>query len=254
MRNTSKETERIVVKNARTITFLTRYPNRRLQIILKIVPSATDILLNFDLDACALGFDGSQILMLPRFVRALETGSSMFTMDLIWGHRFRSRSATQKTRLLKYAERGFGVRLSPSYAKSLEFTLPSRDEVEIDQKDGPKSYSAKNSKLVAVRTLEQRDRFPQGKECGLKTLKRVAFLGRDFAHRYVYGVSPLLILPQMAKAQDAGEQDPKSYQMVLDRWNEKIEEAAQNRRRRVHTRRVPLIDLDDIDGDFTEVG
>lgn len=241
------------MKNARTITFLTKYPNRRIQIILKLVPSPTDVLLNFDLDACALGFDGSEILMLPRFVRALETGSSMFTMDLIWGHRVRNRGATQKTRLLKYAERGFGVRLSPSYARSLELTLPSRAEGEFYQKDGPKPHSAEDSKLVAVGKLEQRDRFPQSKECGLKTLKRVAFLGRDFAHRFVYGVSPLLIPPQVAKAQNAGEHHPKSYQTVLDRWNEKVEEAAQNRGRRVHTRRVPLVDLDDIDGDCSEV-
>ena len=245
--------ERIVVKNARTITFLTKYPNRRIQIILKLVPSPTDILLSFDLDACALGFDGSKILMLPRFVRALETASSMFTMDLIWGHRFRNRGATQKTRLLKYAERGFGVRLSPSYARSLELTLPLGAEAEFDQIDGSKPHSAKDSKVVAIRTLEQRDRFPLGKECGLKTLKRVAFLGRDFAHRFVYGVSPILIPTQVAKAQNAGEHDPELSQTVLASWNEKVEEAAQNRRRRVHTRRLPLVDLDDIDGDCSEV-
>lgn len=238
------------MKNARTLTFLTKYPNRRIQIILKIVPSPTDVLLNFDLDACALGFDGSQIFMLPRFVRALETGSSMFTMDLIWGHRFRNRGASQKTRLCKYAERGFGIRVSPSYARSLESTLPLRSKAGSDP-IGSEQHSAKDNEVV--RTSEQRERFPQGKECGLKTLKRVAFLGRDFVHRFVYGVSPILLPPQAAQAQNSSEHASKSNQKILEAWNERVEQAYQNRRQRVHTRGLPKLDLDEIDGKFAEV-
>lgn len=252
VRNTPNVTERIVVKNARTITFLTKYPNRRIQIILKLMQSPTDILLNFDLDACALGFDGSQVLMLPRFVRALESGSSMFTMDLIWGHRFRNREATQNTRLFKYAERGFGVRLSPSYARSLEIRLPLSAEAGPDQ-TGFKEHAAKGEEAVAGHTLDQRDRFPQGKECGLKTLKRIAFLGRDFAQRFVYGVSPILLQPSGGQGRNSSEHAPESDQAILGRWNERVEKAAQNRRQRVHTRRLPHIDSDDIDGKRIEV-
>lgn len=45
---------RLVVKNAKTITLLSSYPHRRIQIVLKLLPSPTDVLLNFDLDACAM--------------------------------------------------------------------------------------------------------------------------------------------------------------------------------------------------------
>lgn len=111
---------RLVVKNAKTINLLTSYPNRRIQIVLKLLPSPTDVLLNFDLDACAIGFDGSQVLMLPRCARAIETGYSVFSMDLVWGHHLGDRRASQDVRVFKYAQRGFGIRFLPSYARSLE--------------------------------------------------------------------------------------------------------------------------------------
>ena len=72
--------QKLVVKNSKTINFLADYPNRRVQIILKITSSPTQILLNFDLDICAMGFNGKEVLMLPRCARALETGYNIFTM------------------------------------------------------------------------------------------------------------------------------------------------------------------------------
>ena len=63
----------MVVKNARTITFLSQYPTRRIQIVLKKVHYPKEVLLNFDLDICAMGFDGTEVWMLPRTVRALES-------------------------------------------------------------------------------------------------------------------------------------------------------------------------------------
>ena len=66
--------QQLVVKNHKTILFLSDYPNRRIQIILKLLASPTQALLNFDLDACAVGFDGSRVLMLPRCARTIETG------------------------------------------------------------------------------------------------------------------------------------------------------------------------------------
>ncbi|KAG8527414.1 uncharacterized protein KY384_007566 [Bacidia gigantensis] len=181
----STYSERLVVKNAKTINFLTTFPGRRLQIVLKLLPSPTDILLNFDLDACAIGFDGSRILMLPRFVRALETGYSVFRMDLIWGHHLGDRRATQDPRVFKYADRGFGIRFLPSYAKSLERnfeTNQERDRLVDGEGEDESSYD-----------FIQRARWPYGPEPGLKTLKRVAYLGRDFVHRFCFGVSPLAI-------------------------------------------------------------
>ena len=181
----------LVVKNAKTINFLANYPIRRIQIVLKLLASPTDILLNFDLDACAIGFDGTQVLMLPRFVRALETGYSVFTMDLVWGHHLGDRRATQDSRVFKYAYRGFGLRFLPSLAKSLEDDLKMR--------------MAPNETATALADTTQdtddsyhkpRNRCPDSPEPGLKTLKRIAYLARDYVHRFVFGTTALAISPE----------------------------------------------------------
>lgn len=63
----------LVVRNSKTITFFSKYPLRRIQIVLKLVESPKDVLLNFDLDICAIGWDGEEVWMLPRAARALQS-------------------------------------------------------------------------------------------------------------------------------------------------------------------------------------
>ena len=183
--------ERLVVKNAKTINLLSTYPNRRIQIVLKLLPSPTDVLLNFDLDACAIGYNGLEVFMLPRCARAIETGYSVFTMDLIWGHHLCDRRATQEARIFKYADRGFGIRFLPTCARCLEednlddlfsISYPIRCAARLDP--------------VMERTRRQvRNRKPEGKEVGLKTLKRIAYLGWDYTHQFYFGISPLALSP-----------------------------------------------------------
>ncbi len=198
--------QKLVVKNAKTINLLPSYPNRRIQIILKLLPSPTQILLNFDLDSCAIGFNGSQVLMLPRFARAIETGYSVFTMDLIWGHHLGDRRATQEKRVFKYADRGFGLRILPSYAKSLEEdnlektygksqqehrnSAPAEDNIDEEEAtESEKDYPPKFA------TQPERNRKPEGPEPGLKTLKRIAYLGQDFVDSFYFGATPLTVPP-----------------------------------------------------------
>lgn len=199
--------EKLVLKNPKTINFLATYPNCRVQIVLKLLSSPTEALLNFDLDVCAVGFDGSRVLMLPRCARAIETGYSVFTMDLIWGHHLSDRRETQESRIFKYADRGFGLRILPSYAKSLE-----EDDLE--------RQCCKDGKMAVDREYDQgvglwrgrwrgRDRKPHGsQEPGLKTLKRVAYLGQDYVRRFYFGATPLAIFPNHSfQDQDVEEQE-----------------------------------------------
>ncbi|KAJ7164504.1 hypothetical protein C8R46DRAFT_1099739 [Mycena filopes] len=137
--NLPRGTPTLVVRNSKTVTFYARYPLRRIQVVLKLVKSPRAILLNFDLDVCAMGWDGSELWMLPRAARALETGFSVFTMNLIQGHYLSERRATQEQRVFKYANRGYGIRILPSYLTSLSRSKTnladiSREEVlfELD--------------------------------------------------------------------------------------------------------------------------
>lgn len=69
-----------IVRNSRTITLFSEYPLKRIQIVLKLVKDPKEVLLNFDLDVCAVGWDGSEVWLLPRAVRALESESSNFSL------------------------------------------------------------------------------------------------------------------------------------------------------------------------------
>ncbi len=41
--------------------------------MLKLVSTLVDVLLNFDLDICSVGYNGQQVFMLLRFIQAIES-------------------------------------------------------------------------------------------------------------------------------------------------------------------------------------
>ncbi|KAJ7166898.1 hypothetical protein C8R46DRAFT_1219277 [Mycena filopes] len=131
--NLPSRTPTIAVRNSTTITFYARYPLRRIQIVLKLVDSPKDVLLNFDLDICAMGWDGKNVWMLPRAARALETGYNTFTMSLVNGHYLSDRRASQPKRIFKYADKGYGVRILPSYLSSLAHTFEDEQSIDLTQ-------------------------------------------------------------------------------------------------------------------------
>lgn len=183
-----------VVKSSKWINLLPDNPNHRVNIILELFPSPTQVLLIFDLDACAIGFDGSRVLMLPRCARAIETGYSVFTMDLVLGHHLGDHHATTEERLFKCATRGFGLRILPSYAKSLEEdNLEAQTMGKMTMK---KNSAESNESSSPMAHTAARNRKPYGpKEPGLKTLKRIAYLGKDFVQRFYFGATPLATFP-----------------------------------------------------------
>ena len=63
----------LVVRSSKTVTLYSDYPTRRVQIVLKLNRSPLAVLLNFDLDICAVAWDGYRVYMLPRAARALES-------------------------------------------------------------------------------------------------------------------------------------------------------------------------------------
>ncbi|KAL8668536.1 MAG: hypothetical protein Q9168_006840 [Polycauliona sp. 1 TL-2023] len=190
--------DQMIVKTRQTITLIPIYPFRRIQIVLKILQSPADILLNFDLDACAFAFDGSRVSMLPRAARALETGYSTFTMDLIWGHHLGHRRESQEVRVFKYANRGFGLRILPSYIQSLE----SGSSEDIDQ-------DAHGSRKGPTRLFDR--------EPGLKTLTRIAHLARNFVKGYC-GRQPLFHGQQRPLISLAAMDGYAMYEGLPDLW------------------------------------
>ncbi|MCJ1250304.1 hypothetical protein MMC30_007530 [Trapelia coarctata] len=199
-----------VVKNNKSISFLANYAYPRILIILKLFSSPTDILSSLELDQCAIGFDGHRVLMLPRCARAIETGFSVLTMALLHPHE--NWPGYLYGLICAWANRGFGLRILPVYAKSLEedpcaedfgkiWTRALKDgngdtDVYVNQNiiDGNSSpgsdlpsFPAPSDEYISRDSY----RMPDGPEPGLKTLKRAAYLGQDYTGRYCFHNTPL---------------------------------------------------------------
>jgi hypothetical protein len=93
--------ELLVVRTNNAVTFACDYPIRHVQVILRLYSSPAEILMGFDVDSCAVCFDGTRALAMPRAVRALTRGVNVIDVG--------RRSYTSETRLLKCAQRGFAV-------------------------------------------------------------------------------------------------------------------------------------------------
>ncbi|KAJ9481742.1 hypothetical protein VN97_g11719 [Penicillium thymicola] len=93
------ETTTIRTKN--TITIASQYPNRHVQIVLRIYHSVAEILTGFDVDVSCAAYDGSQVYTSPRAIAAYITQANQIDLT--------RRSPSYENRLSKYSHRGFEV-------------------------------------------------------------------------------------------------------------------------------------------------
>lgn len=192
--------------------------------------------------------------MLPRCARALETGYSTFTMDLIWGHHLGDRRATQEIRVFKYADRGFGMRILPSYVRSLEESeyrqtklagLPldeQNDAYADDAVDGKSQETVRPLIAHGSYIRSFRERKPNGAEPGLKTLKRIAYMGQNFVHAYYFGATPLSQCPE--------HEDEESWREEFEETkaeNDRIFAANERRRAAGKACEGPVMSLNNMD-------
>ncbi|KAF3917852.1 hypothetical protein ABW20_dc0106240 [Dactylellina cionopaga] len=174
----------IMIKNARTVTLIAAFPHRRVQIIMKMVKTPAAVLLNFDLDQVAIGYTGESVLLLPRCARALETGYAIFTLDMIHGHHLNERRETQEERLLKYAKRGFGVRILPEFCELVEIDFGRRLVTRpfVDQAAGDIDLQQREQWYVNSEETPARDLVS-----GVKAVRRVFAAGEDMVYRFYLG-------------------------------------------------------------------
>lgn len=93
------ETTTIRTKN--TITIASQYPNRHVQIVLRIYRSVAEILTGFDVDVSCAAYDGRQVYTSPRAIAAYITQANQIDLT--------RRSPSYENRLSKYSHRGFEV-------------------------------------------------------------------------------------------------------------------------------------------------
>lgn len=165
--NLNPSAEVCVLRTESFVEFRVNRPYKSAHVALTIFQSPTEILSHFHLDAYAIGYDGRQVLMIPRCARAIETGYSIFTTDLIMPHLDIS-SRTMKD-LFKLAHLGFGIRILPCHVKSLE-----KSALEVASSALVDTGVADDSPPASFR------KPAEAREPGLKTLRRILLRAHVF--------------------------------------------------------------------------
>lgn len=111
-------TETTTVRTKNAITIASQYPNRHVQVVLRIYRSITEMLLGFDVDCSCIAYDGKQLFASPRALAACMT--QVNTIDLT------RRSPSYENRLAKYSHRGFEVCWPPLDRSRIDPTIFER--------------------------------------------------------------------------------------------------------------------------------
>lgn len=164
--NLGPNAEACVLRTESVVEFHVNHPYKSAHVVLTMFQSPTEILSHFHLDAYAIGYDGRQVLMMPRCARAIETGYSIFTRDLIMPRHPYNQLGISSSSILKdlfeHADLGFGIRILPCYVKSLVSSAL----------DGTNSAVVENG--IAANSSPASLRMPaEAREPGLKTLRRI---------------------------------------------------------------------------------
>lgn len=93
--------ETTTVRTKNTITIVSQYPTRHVQIVLRIYKSIAEILTGFDVDCSCAAYDGNQVYVSPRALAAYVTQTNQINLS--------RRSPSYENRLSKYSHRGFEV-------------------------------------------------------------------------------------------------------------------------------------------------
>ncbi|EFE42592.1 ankyrin repeat protein [Trichophyton verrucosum HKI 0517] len=140
------ETTSIRTKN--TITIVSQYPTRHVQVVLRIYKSLAEVITGFDVDCSCVAYDGKNVYAAPRAIAALITQTNQIDLT--------RRSPSYENRLSKYSHRGFEV-FWPQLDRSRIDPLPtSRDREEYTQKrreerGRPPSYTSSYRSIRKLR-------------------------------------------------------------------------------------------------------
>jgi hypothetical protein len=88
-----------------TVTIFGPKGFKPIQMILCRHKSPAEVLLNFDLNCVTVGFDGKNVLALPKFILAMKYGRNYLDSNM------NTAAKLQYYRLIKYAARGFPTAL-----------------------------------------------------------------------------------------------------------------------------------------------
>ncbi|GAA5991704.1 hypothetical protein JCM11641_001950 [Rhodosporidiobolus odoratus] len=157
--------EILIIKGFNAITLVPPRefsPRKVIQIVLVSNPTIFDALAPFDLDACCVGYTGTQAVAHPRATRAFALGGwtgGVNLLDIKLARKLDPTSATVSSRALKYLSRGFSLAL-PKAALDI-----------LDSKGIDLAESIRNGAVKAAKKSE-RDQIKTDDLAGLAGLLR----------------------------------------------------------------------------------
>jgi hypothetical protein len=92
-----------IFKTANTITLVSTSNFRNIQIILSTYASPLEILLASDMNSCSIGFNGTSVVVIPRFLFGSMYGSNLLDSSTKFGTKLRWE------RITKYYKRGYNI-------------------------------------------------------------------------------------------------------------------------------------------------
>ncbi|KAK6535854.1 hypothetical protein TWF281_000104 [Arthrobotrys megalospora] len=147
------------VRTKNTITIISKYPNRHVQIVLRLYSSISEILTGFDVSCACVAYDGQQVYANPRAIVSWMLQCN--DIDLT------RRSPSYEFRLAKYRKRGFEV-----YYPDLQ-----RDKID------PTIYERNIVKLKGLAKLLLLERLPDADQRDAHLSNRRAEQGRPMRSR-----------------------------------------------------------------------
>lgn len=158
-------TETTTIRTKNTITVVSQYPTRHVQIVLRIYRSISEILTGFDVDCSCIAYNGKQVFASPRALAACMTQTN--TIDLS------RRSPSYENRLSKYSHRGF------------EIYWPELDRSLVD----PTIFERSFRRVVGLARLLVLEKLPTSGERDAYTDQRRKERGRPAIDRWQYNHS-----------------------------------------------------------------
>ncbi|KAI8810866.1 hypothetical protein BJ742DRAFT_161669 [Cladochytrium replicatum] len=136
----------IAFRTPAAVTIVSRYPYRHVQLVLRLYKSPAEVVMGFDVDACAVGFNGTDVMITRRAHLALV--NQVNTIDIS------RRSPSYELRLSKYSERGFEVR------------VPQLDRKKVDPQIYERGFDKVNglARLLLFESLRSMDERMNFKE------------------------------------------------------------------------------------------
>ncbi|KAI9723540.1 MAG: hypothetical protein M1828_004136 [Chrysothrix sp. TS-e1954] len=144
----------VSVRTRNTVTIVSEYPTRHVQIVLRAYRTMSEILTGFDVDCSCAAFDGKNVYATPRAIAAYMT--QVNTIDLT------RRSPSYEMRLWKYSRRGF------------EIHWPDLDRSRVNPAIFERSFS-KTKGLARLLALEKTVTIPYGPGITAKGIERLIY-------------------------------------------------------------------------------